>query len=201
VKFSRNSSDGDLLQWICSNLPKIRGHAKKYLPFSPYDLDEFILQAHQTALEAHIKSVREGISFEHVFWSSFRIHCLKLTYTHGERIEVYHEEYREFGDEETTATLIPGHLLPGEKDILYSIDGCDSIGTVDSLSPEEQNILVQEALELMLPKEKQAWEYSFQGFSIRETAKLMGVTRQRIQNLMKSGFRRVRRHLGYNDSD
>jgi len=67
--------------------------------------------------------------------------------------------------------------------------------SVSPTPPEEQRVLVQEVLALMLPKERKAWEFQFQGFSIRETAKLMGITRQGIQNLMKRGLRRVRKHL------
>lgn len=191
-----------LLRWIQDNLPKIRGHARKYLSYSPYDIEEFVQQAYETALKASGDSMRKGISFEQIFWSSFRIACLKMTYTHGEKIEVYHEEYREFGDEEMMATMIPMDLLTGEKETIDSIDGHpDESDMVDSLSPEEQKIMVREVLELMLPKERQAWEFHFQGFSIRETARLMGVTRQRIQNLMKRGLRRVRKQLEFDELD
>jgi RNA polymerase sigma factor (sigma-70 family) len=196
VEISWEVSGEELLRWVNENLSKIRGHARKYLSFSPYELDEFVQQAHETALRASEDSVRKGISFERIFWSSFRIACLKLTYTHGEKIEVYHEEYRELGDEETMATQVPADLLTGEREIIQSIDGCvDESDLVDGISPEEQKVLVREVLALMLPKERQVWEFQFQGFSIRETAKLMGITRQGIQNLMKRGLRRVRKHL------
>jgi len=195
-------SGENLLRWIKDNLPKIRGHARKYLSYSPYDIEEFVQQAHETALRACEDCIRKGISFEQIFWSSFRIACLKMTYTHGEKIEVYHEEYREFGDDAMMATMVPVDLLTGEKEIILSLDGChDEGGMVDSLSPEEQKIMIREVLELMLPKEKRAWEFHFQGFSIRETAKLMGVTRQRIQNLMKRGLRRVRKQLEIDELD
>lgn len=195
VEVSQESGE-ELLRWVNDNLPKIRGHARKYLSYSPYELDEFVQQAYETALRASGESLRKGISFEQIFWSSFRIACLKMTYTHGDRIEVYHEEYREFGDEETMATQVPVDLLTGEREIIHSIDGHqDKSDLLDGLSPEERKILVREVFDLMLPKEKKAWEFHFQGFSIRETAKLIGVTRQRIQNLMKRGLRRVRNHL------
>jgi RNA polymerase sigma factor (sigma-70 family) len=202
IELSRNLSDDELLKWLHDNMLKIKGHARKYLAFSPYELDEFVQQAHETALRAYEGSVRKGIPFEHIFWSSFRIACLKMTYTQGEKIEVYHEEYREFADDETVATMVPVDLLAGEKEIIHSIDGRpDECELVDSLSADEQKIVIREVLELMLLKERQAWELRFQGFSTRESARLMGVTRQRIQNLLKRGLRRVRKHLAFDDLD
>ena len=75
-------------------------------------------------------------------------------------------------------------------------DDCrDPIEIIDSMSPQEQKIAVQEVLDLMDQRERRAWEFHFQGYSGRETAKLMGVTRQRVQNLLKRGLRRARRRL------
>ena len=190
-------SEEELLSWICENLPKIKGHAKKYLSYSPYELEEFIQQAYETAVKACVDSLQKGVSFEKIFWSSFRIACLKMTYTHGEKIEVYHEEFREFGDEDERATRLPAEFLSGRKEVFHSMDDdCrDQIEIIDSMSPQEQKIAVSQVLALMDPRERRAWEFHFQGYSGRETAKLMGVTRQRVQNLMKRGLRRARKQL------
>jgi RNA polymerase sigma factor (sigma-70 family) len=190
------TSEEALLQWVNKNLPRIKGHARKYLHYSPYELEEFIQQAYESALKASDDSVRRGISFETLFWSSFRIACLRMTYTRGEIIEAYHEEFLEFGDAEMMATRVPMDLLDGEEGIIRAIDGCpDDINPIDGLSPEERNILAKEVLGLMLPKEKQAWEHLITGCSTRETARFMGVSRQRIQNLIKKGIRRARKNL------
>ncbi len=159
-------------------------------------MGEFIQQAYETAVRACGDSLRKGVSFEKIFWSSFRIACIKMTYTQGEKLEVYHEEYREFGDEETMATRVPSEYRSGGNEMLRSVDDCrDPIEIIDTMSPAEQEIAVREVLSLMDPKERRVWEFHFQGYSLRETAKLTGVTRQRVQNLMKRGLRRARRRL------
>ncbi|MDA8171848.1 MAG: sigma-70 family RNA polymerase sigma factor [Nitrospiraceae bacterium] len=189
-------SEEELLHWVRENLAKIKGHAKKYLPYSPYELEEFIQQAYETAVRACRKN-RQKSDFEKIFWSSFRIACIKMTYTQGEKIEVRHEEYREFGDEEAMATRVPAEYLASGKGAFRSMDDdCrDVIEIVDSMSPQEQKIVVSQVLALMDPRERRAWEFHFQGYSGRETAKLMGVTRQRVQNLLKRGLRRARKQL------
>ena len=190
-------SEEELLHWVCVNLPKIKGHAKKYLSYSPYELEEFIQQAYEAAVRACGRSPRMGTSFEKIFWSTFRIACIKMTYTQGEKIEVRHEEYREFGDEDEAATRVPGGDLDGRKEVFRSMeDDCrDAIEIIDSMSPQEQKIAVSQVLALMDPRERRAWEFHFQGYSVRETAKLMGVTRQRVQNLLKRGLRRSKKQL------
>ena len=190
-------SEEELLHWVRENLPKIKGHAKKYLFYSPYELEEFIQQAYEAAVRACGRSPRMGASFEKIFWSTFRIACIKMTYTHGEKIDVYHEEFREFGDEEEAATRVPAEFLSGRKEVFRSMDDdCrDAIEIIDSMSPQEQKIAVSQVLALMDPRERRAWEFHFQGYSGRETAKLMGVTRQRVQNLLKRGLRRAKKEL------
>ena len=190
-------SEEELLHWVRENLAKIKGHARKYLPYSPYEMEEFIQQAYEAAIRACGRSPQIGPTFEEIFWSSFRIACIKMTYTQGEKIEVRHEEYREFGDEDEAATRVPEGYLDGRKEVFRSMeDDCrDAIEIIDSMSPQEQKIAVSQVLALMDPRERRAWEFHFQGYSGRETAKLMGVTRQRVQNLLKRGLRRARKQL------
>ena len=189
-------SEEELLYWVRENLTKIKGHARKYLPYSPYELEEFIQQAYETAVRACRKN-RQKNDFEKIFWSSFRIACVKMTYTHGEKIDVYHDEYREFGDDDEAATRVPAEYRDNGKAVFRAMDDdCrDPLEIIDTMSPQEQKIAVQEVLALMDSRERRAWEFHFQGYSCRETAKLLGVTRQRVQNLLKRGLRRARRRL------
>ena len=190
-------SEEELLHWVRANLPKIKGHAKKYLSYSPYELEEFIQQAYEAAVRACGRSPRMGASFEKIFWSTFRIACIKMTYTQGEKIDVFHEEFREFGDEEEAATRVPAEYRTNGKVVFGAMDDdCrDPLEIIDSMSPQEQKIAVSQVLALMDQRERRAWEFHFQGYSVRETAKLMGVTRQRVQSLLKRGLRRARKQL------
>ncbi len=182
----------NVLKWVEDNLPQIKGHARKYLAYSPYELDEFVQQAYETALAVSKDNRLKTVSFERIFWSSFRVDCLGMTYTRG-RSDVFHNEYQEFGDEESPATETPAEFLIDGEEIFDSIDGQpEPIDIVDGLAPEERKVVVRRALDLMTFKERRAWEFRLAGYTRRETARLMCVSRQNVQNFLKRGLMRVK---------
>ena len=182
----------DILKWVEDNLPQIKGHARKYLAYSPYELEEFVQQAYETALAVRKDNRLKTVSFERIFWSSFRVDCLGMTYTRG-RSDVFHDEYQEFGDEESPATEMPSEFLIDGEEIFDSIDGQpEPIDIVDDLSPEKRKMVVRRALDLMTFKERRAWEFRIAGYTRRETARLMCVSRQNVQNFLKRGLMRVK---------
>ena len=182
----------DVLKWVEDNLPQIKGHARKYLAYSPYELEEFVQQAYETALAVRKDNRLKTVSFERIFWSSFRVDCLGMTYTHG-RSDVFHDEYQEFGDGESPATETPAELLIDGEEIFDSIDGQPELfDIVDDLSPEKRKMVVRRALDLMTFKERRAWEFRLAGYTRRETARLMCVSRQNVQNFLKRGLMRVK---------
>ncbi len=182
----------DVLKWVEDNLPQIKGHARKYLAYSPYELEEFVQQAYETALAVRKDNRLKTVSFERIFWSSFRVDCLGMTYTRG-RSDVFHDEYQEFGDEESPATEMPAEFLIDGEQIFDSIDGQpEPFDIVDDLSPEKRKMVVRRALDLMTFKERRAWEFRLAGHTRRETARLMGVSRQNVQNFLKRGLMRVK---------
>ena len=181
----------DILKWVEDNLPQIKGHARKYLAYSPYELEEFVQQAYETALAVLKDNRLKTVSFDRIFWSSFRVDCLGMTYTRG-RSDVFHDEYQEFGDEESPATEMPAEFLIDGEQIFDSIEGQpEPIDIVDDLSPEKRKMVVRRALDLMTFKERRAWEFRIAGYTRRETARLMGVSRQNVQNFLKRGLMRV----------
>ncbi len=182
----------DVLKWVEDNLPQIKGHARKYLAYSPYELEEFVQQAYETALGVRKDNRLKAVSFERIFWSSFRVDCLGMTYTHG-RSDVFHDEYQEFGDGESPATKTPAELLIDGEGIFDSIDGQpEEVDIVDDLAPEKRKMVIRRALDLMTFKERRAWEFRLAGYTRRETARLMCVSRQNVQNFLKRGLMRVK---------
>ncbi len=182
----------DVLKWVEDNLPQIKGHARKYLAYSPYELEEFVQQAYETALAVRKDNRLKTVSFDRIFWSSFRVDCLGMTYTRG-RSDVFHDEYQEFGDEESPATEMPAELLIDGEEIFDSIDSQpEPFDIVDDLSPEKRKMVVRRALDLMTFKERRAWEFRIAGYTRRETARLMCVSRQNVQNFLKRGLMRVK---------
>ncbi len=183
----------DVLKWIEGNLPQIKGHARKYLAYSPYELEEFVQQAYETALGVRKDNRLKAVPFERIFWSSFRVDCLGMTYTHGKLKDVFHDEYQEFGDDESPATEMPAEFLIDGEEIFESIDGQpEESDIVDDLSPEGRKIAVRRALDLMTFKERRAWEFRLVGYTCRETARLMGISRQNVQNFLKRGLMRAK---------
>ena len=191
-------TDEELLAWLAGAERQIRGHARKYLSHSPYDLEEFIQQAYEVALTAREAALRKGAPFEKVFWSSFRIACIHMTYTHGKRLGISHEEYREYGDEAGAAFQAPAELLTDVQEMSEAADTGPGTDPADglrdwSLSPPQKMAATRQILVLMTPKERRAWEYHLAGRSRRQTARTMGVSRQCIQNLLRRGLKRAKR--------
>ena len=183
----------DVFKWVEDNLPQIKGHARKYLAYSPYELEEFVQQAYATVLEIRKDARLKAVPFERIFWSSFRVDCLGMTFTHGKSKDVFHDEYQESGDDESPATGTPAELLIDGEEIFDSIDGQpEPFDIVDSLAPEERRMVVRRALDLMTFKERRAWEFRLAGYTRRETARLMRVSRQNVQNFLKRGLMRVK---------
>ncbi len=68
----QNLSPEEVIDWVDQNTKQIIGHAKKYLPFAPYDRDDFLQDAYEAALEASSISTERQISFPACFWIVFK---------------------------------------------------------------------------------------------------------------------------------
>ena len=68
----QNLSPEEAIDWVDQNTKQIIGHAKKYLPFAPYDRDDFLQDAYEAALEASGVSNERQISFPACFWIVFK---------------------------------------------------------------------------------------------------------------------------------
>ncbi len=189
----------DLFGWVEKNIKQIRGHARKYLAYSPYEIDEFVGQAYETALRAREACLQKGepadyVCFEKMFWASFRIACLGLTYTHGKPAVISHEEYQESGDDDAPATKTPAELLIDGEEILEDSAAAGPVtGPVGELTPAQKRAAARQVLELMTPRERLAWEYSLAGKTRRQAARKMGITRNGVMNLLRRGLKRAKR--------
>lgn len=170
----------DILVWVDENLPKIKGHARKYLAYSPYELEEFI----QSAYEAAILAERcEGYEYEQAFWFHFKKSCLNMTYSHGnKKIKCFHEEYREFGDDDNPPTYIK---------VQPKID--DTINF--TLSDVVGASIIRDALEIMTNKEKEVWELLLKGLGLKRTATYLGKSKTAVIKLRDAGKKRAVKQL------
>jgi hypothetical protein len=65
-------SPEDAILWVDQNVKQIQGHTRKYLPFAPYDQEDFLQDAYEAALEAVNVSADRQIPFPACFWILFK---------------------------------------------------------------------------------------------------------------------------------
>lgn len=65
-------SPEDAVSWVDQNAKQIVGHSRKYLPFAPYDQEDFLQDAYEAALEAVEVSMERQIPFPACFWVLFK---------------------------------------------------------------------------------------------------------------------------------
>jgi hypothetical protein len=62
----------DAVAWVDQNAKMIHGHTRKYLPFAPYDQEDFLQDAYEAALVAAKVSAERQIPFPACFWITFK---------------------------------------------------------------------------------------------------------------------------------
>lgn len=65
-------SPEEAIDWVDQNAKQILGHTRKYLPFAPYDQEDFLQDAYEAALEASKISEERQIPFPACFWVLFK---------------------------------------------------------------------------------------------------------------------------------
>lgn len=178
VRREEKSEKIDIYTWVKENLPKIKRHAMKYLVYSPYELEEFVQAAYEAVILAERNVVYE---FEQSFWFHFKKACLNMTYSHGDkRIKCYHEEYREFGDDDTP----PTHAY-------VSIQPTDSSDDTMAVSDDAKDTFFREALSLMTLKEREVWELLLKGEGLKKIAIHLGKSKTAVIKLKNAGIKRA----------
>lgn len=174
----------DIYLWVNENLPKIKKHAMKYRAFSPYELEEFVQSAYEAALLAE---KNEGYEFERSFWFHFKKSCLNMTYSHGDKkIKCYHDEFREFGDDDNPPTYACMTIQP-----TFSTDKDDTM----AISEDAKDAIFREALSLMTSKEREVWELLLRGLGIKQAATYLGKSKTAIIKLKEAGKKRAVKKL------
>jgi len=78
-------SPEDAIAWVDRNAKQIAGHSRKYLPFAPYDQEDFLQDAYEAALEAAEVSVDRQIPFPACFWVLFKSKVSAVTPNPGSK--------------------------------------------------------------------------------------------------------------------
>jgi len=78
----------EAIAWVDENAGKIQGHIWKYMPFAPYDQDDFLQSAYEAAILAAKVSAEREIPFPPCFWVTFKSKIAEVTpYPNGARHE------------------------------------------------------------------------------------------------------------------
>ena len=62
----------DAIDWVDQNVKQIAGHSRKYLPYAPYDQEDFLQDAYEAALEAAKVSMERQVFFPACFWNLYK---------------------------------------------------------------------------------------------------------------------------------
>jgi len=60
------------IAWVDQNIKQIAGHSRKYLPYAPYDQEDFLQDAYEAALEAATVSTERQVIFPACFWNLYK---------------------------------------------------------------------------------------------------------------------------------
>jgi len=60
------------IAWVDENAKQIAGHSRKYLPYAPYDQEDFLQDAYEAALEAATVSMERQVFFPACFWTLYK---------------------------------------------------------------------------------------------------------------------------------
>jgi hypothetical protein len=60
------------IAWVDENVKQIAGHSRKYLPYAPYDQEDFLQDAYEAALEAATVSMERQVFFPACFWTLYK---------------------------------------------------------------------------------------------------------------------------------
>ncbi|WP_020678158.1 hypothetical protein [Geopsychrobacter electrodiphilus] len=67
------------IAWVDQNAKQIAGHSRKYLPYAPYDQEDFLQDAYEAALEAATVSMERQVFFPACFWTLFKCKISAVT--------------------------------------------------------------------------------------------------------------------------
>lgn len=69
----------EAVKWVKSNEGLIKKTLRKYSMFSPYEENDYMQDAFESAMVATLRSKSKGISFESAFWQVFRKNLSNVT--------------------------------------------------------------------------------------------------------------------------
>lgn len=76
---NKETTSEEAVRWVDEHAKVIRGHIRKYLPFAPYDQEDYLQDAYEAALAAVQIAKERQVSFIACFWIVFRRRITEVT--------------------------------------------------------------------------------------------------------------------------
>jgi RNA polymerase sigma factor (sigma-70 family) len=168
--------------------------ARKFMNFSPYEVNDYLAEATAVAFEAMRLSREKGESekAEGYFWVLLKNAFGRISTNPAQQdvvpgedagpLACIFEEYTEEWNEEsgTSPTAVSATITPLQRVAQRE--------TLESLVLRKS---LQSALELMTEKEREVWHMIFDGKSSQEISERLGTSRQNVEKLRDRGIEKI----------
>ena len=167
-------------------------YARRFMVFSPYDVQDYLCEAHLAAFEAMKVCLRknEPERYEGYFWTLVKSAFAAMSTNPSQRdivpgedagpMAVVFEPYTEaWSDDETSR---PTRAAAASPDVLMDF------AVLENMLSRQR---IREALGVMTARERDVWLALIEGRDTREIALMLGTSRQNVEKLRESGMKRV----------
>lgn len=185
-----------VIPFIEKNRRIIIGRARKFMPFSSYSLLDFLQESYCSAMQAvqecpikcDICNIAQCEVYSPIFWGVLNKNYCRMADIPSNMMHSYRECY---GPDDNPPSNIPAP----DPDPLEMLEMKEE-EIKEGLSEEEKKSRIRNALSVMTPCQRKAWELllnSKQTLTHKELARKMGYkARQRVSTLLKESLGRVR---------
>ena len=193
-------------QYVRAWKRSIEGYARKFVPFSPYEKEDFMNEAYLAAFNALARILLRGIpdQFDRYFWTELkRLYCKMATDpsqrdvlgSDGNGAPCIFKEYSDNGAQENCTLDQSVSFDPEEIFVAAENEEADV----------RRDGVIQKALSAMTPKQRQVWEILLGSNGnipkLQDIGASLGISRQRVQALRDRGLQRVRKHFKVRECD
>jgi DNA-binding CsgD family transcriptional regulator len=178
----------------------IRTYARKFMIFSPYEIRDYLSEAHVAAYEAMKACIKNGEEhmYERYFWTLVKSAFARMSTNPSQKdvipgedagpmavvFETYAEEWTEReGKEKRPTRVVSSAQTPGR---LFRPESIESI-----LHARQ----VRAALAAMTAKQRDVWLLIMEGRDASEIARILGASRQNVEKLRETGLKKVAKHV------
>jgi DNA-binding CsgD family transcriptional regulator len=178
----------------------ITRYARKFMIFSPYEIRDYLSEAHLAAYEAMKACIKNGEEdrYERYFWTLVKSAFAMMSTNPSQKdvvpgkdagpmavfFETYTEEWSEREGEEKRPTSVAS-----------STQTLGRLFRLESIESTLRARQVRAALAAMTAKQRDVWLLIIEGRDTSEIAQILGGSRQNVEKLRETGLKNVKKHV------